>query len=172
MSIPSRACSLDNRPARSSVIQRAGPVASLAIPPLAQRHFTFYATFTVEGLCPAIPTETAVLLPASSWARIGMRPPRLPAHITERAADSGGFVASRVWGEYRYSLDQYVDWLATWQPLWAATMDYCCEPELQQVTCERQDKTTANACIVTLRGPGFPRCKAGRPTTITGTLAN
>jgi len=76
-----------------------------------------------------------------------MRPPRLPAHITERAADSGGFVASRVWGDYRYSLDQYAAWLATWEPCWAATMDYCCEPELQQITRERQDKTTVNAWL-------------------------
>jgi len=156
MIIPSRGGPLDNMPARSSVIQRAGPVAPDVIPLLAQRHFTFYATFTVESLCSAIPTETAVLLPASSWARVGMRPPRLPAHITERAADSGGFVASCVWGDYRYSLDQYAAWLATWQPCWAATMDYCCEPELQQITRERQDKTTANVWLAWERYRNVP----------------
>jgi hypothetical protein len=64
--------------------------------------------------------------------------------VTCRAADSGGFVASHVWGEYRYTLAQYVEWLASWSPQWAACMDYCCEPELSVITRERQDKTTTN----------------------------
>ncbi|HLI06512.1 MAG TPA: hypothetical protein VKV40_08090 [Ktedonobacteraceae bacterium] len=107
--------------------------------------YCFYATFDVSSLCSYIPVGVAVLLPASSWARKCLRKPALPAYVTQRAADSGGFVASRLWGDYRYSLHEYVDWLATWRPQWAATMDYCCEPELEQVTRERQDRTTANA---------------------------
>lgn len=107
--------------------------------------FTFYATFDIDSLCSYIPEQTAILLPASSWARIGLKKPAIPAHITMKAADSGGFVASRVWGEYRYSLAQYVSWLETWRPQWAATMDYCCEPELAQITRNRQDRTTHNA---------------------------
>ena len=111
---------------------------------LAQQ-FTFYATFDVDSLCSFIPEQTALLLPASSWSRKGMKKPPIPAHITEVAADSGGFVASRVWGDYRYTLEQYVTWLQSWQPRWAAMMDYCCEPQLQQVTRRRQEQTTANA---------------------------
>src|SRR5690348_16955833 len=111
---------------------------------LAQQ-FTFYATFDVDSLCSYIPEQTSILLPASSWSRKGMKRPSIPAHIVDVAADSGGFVASRIWGEYRYSLDQYVTWLRSFRPRWAATMDYCCEPELQQITEDRQAKTTTNA---------------------------
>ena len=95
-----------------------------------------------------------VLLTASSYAasevyrygkvRGALPVPVLPEWVTERAADSGGFVASRKWGDYRYTLEQYVEWLYAWRPQWAAMMDYCCEPELAVVTRERQNKTTAN----------------------------
>src|SRR5690348_3105788 len=43
---------------------------------------TFYATIdadSVRDYMPAVP----VLLPASSWARYGLRTPRLPDHVTE-----------------------------------------------------------------------------------------
>lgn len=105
--------------------------------------FEFYATFDASSLCSYVP-DVPILLPASSWSRKGLNKPALPAHVSIRAADSGGFVASRIWGEYRYSLERYVQWLASWSPQWAACMDYCCEPELAVVTRERQDKTTAN----------------------------
>jgi len=108
------------------------------------RDFTFYATFDVDSLCSYIPAGTAVLLPASSWARDQLSRPRIPTYITDTGADSGGFVASRIWGDYRYSLEQYTAWLSSWSPRWAATMDYCCEPELQVITRDRQEKTTAN----------------------------
>ena len=127
-------------PARSDAVQQeAGSGRSLAEP------FEFYATFDVDSLCSYIPQDIPVLLPASSWARKGLKAPRVPTHVTRLAADSGGFVASRIWGEYRYSLEQYVTWLRTFRPEWAATMDYCCEPELAVVTQERQQRTTENA---------------------------
>lgn len=106
--------------------------------------YQFYATFDVSNLTSYIP-QVPVLLPASSWARKGLKKPALPAHITARAADSGGFIASRIWGEYRYSLAEYVNWLGLWGPQWAACMDYCCEAELEVVTRSRQEKTTRNA---------------------------
>ena len=113
---------------------------------------TFYATIdadslprTVQHLIPAVP----VLLPASSFARRGFRVPRLPDHVTERAADSGGFVATFKWGDYQYTPAQYVDWLQSWQPTWAATMDYCCEDEITSgnagIVQQRQERTTALA---------------------------
>jgi hypothetical protein len=129
-----------NAPVRGATVQQqAGPGRSLAEP------FAFYATFDVDSLCSYIPESIPVLLPASSWARKGLNTPRVPAHITRLAADSSGFVASRIWGEYRYSLEQYVTWLQSFRPLWAATMDYCCEPELAVVTEQRQQCTTENA---------------------------
>jgi hypothetical protein len=39
-------------------------------------------------------------------------------------------VATRIWGDYRFSPTQYVSWLHTFRPAWAAMMDYCCEDEL------------------------------------------
>lgn len=127
-------------PARGADVQhRAGSDRGFAEP------FEFYATFDVDSLSSYIPQDIPVLLPASSWARKGLKAPRVPAQITRLAADSGGFVASRIWGEYRYSLEEYVTWLLSWRPVWAATMDYCCEPELAVVTHERQRRTTENA---------------------------
>ena len=105
--------------------------------------YQFYATFDASNLTSYVP-NVPLLLPASSWARKGLKKPALPAHVTYRAADSGGFVASRVWGEYRYTLAAYVEWLGSWSPQWAACMDYCCEPELAVVTRQRQDQTTEN----------------------------
>jgi hypothetical protein len=77
-----------------------------------------------------------------------LKPPKLPEQVQEYAADSGGYIASKIWGEYRYTLAQYVDWLLHWKPAppaWAAMQDYCCEPDLQVVTRQRQDRTTINA---------------------------
>jgi hypothetical protein len=113
--------------------------------------FTFYFTVGVDELrdWPCVP-DVPVLLPASSYARRGLQPPRLPAHVTQRAADSGGFVATFKWGDYLYSPEQYVQWLRTWNPQWAATMDYCCEPEVlgkQGIVRERQQRTTDMAWL-------------------------
>lgn len=112
--------------------------------------FEFYYTVSSDDIRPYMP-DVPILLPASSFVqqrRNGeyyLRKPNLPEHVSRRAADCGGFVASRIWGEYRYSLAQYVEWLRSWSPQWSACMDYCCEPELEVETRERQDKTTANA---------------------------
>lgn len=118
---------------------------------------TFYPTVARDQL-PHLGTSlvtTRVLLPATSFAAAEVRRhgfvkdrlpiPRLPASVVERAADSGGFVASHRWGDYRFTVAQYVEWLASWQPQWAALLDYCCEPELAVLTRERQIRTTA-AC--------------------------
>jgi hypothetical protein len=106
--------------------------------------YTFYATFDASNLTTYIP-PVSVLLPASSWYRTGMKKPCLSDEVTDRAADSGGFVASRIWGEYRYTDEEYVDWLVKWMPGWAAFKDFCCEPELSVVTEERQKRTTEKA---------------------------
>lgn len=109
---------------------------------------TFYATVDADSIRPYMPADVAYLLPASSFARKGLRPPKIPSHVCEVAADCGGFVATVRWGDYRYTDAEYVAWLASWPtpPSWAATMDYCCEPEITgRVVLERQDRTTEQA---------------------------
>ena len=109
---------------------------------------TFYATLDSDSIRPYIPA-VPVMLPASSWARHGLRPPKLPAHVTDTAADCGGFVATFKWGDYQYTPAQYVDWLQSWHPTWAAMMDYCCEDEITSgnagIVQQRQERTTALA---------------------------
>lgn len=46
------------------------------------------------------------------------------------ALDSGGFIAMRLYGGYRWSSRQYASLAADLAPTWWAQMDYCCEPEL------------------------------------------
>lgn len=99
--------------------------------------------------------DTLYLLPASSWARLRktddapIPAPKLPPHVTRVAADSGGFVAAiKNNGVYRYTPEQYVAWLRSFNPTWAAMMDFCCEPEIagrEGIVRERQAKTTAMA---------------------------
>lgn len=46
------------------------------------------------------------------------------------ALDSGGFVAMKCYGGYRWSPHQYAHLAAEMKPTWWAQMDYCCEPEI------------------------------------------
>ncbi|MDB5086005.1 MAG: hypothetical protein JWN30_2891 [Bacilli bacterium] len=105
----------------------------------------FYATIDASSVRSYMPPGP-MMLPASSWARTGLRAPNLPAQLTELAADCGGFVATLRWGDYRYTPEQYVAWLRTFNPQWAATMDYCCEDEITSgrsgVVRLRQKRTT------------------------------
>src|SRR5215469_2477357 len=90
-----------------------------------------YYTVTRNEIRPDMPT-VPVLVTASGWTRATkdgyrLRTPPLPEHVTERAADCGGFVATTRWGgQYRFSPDQYVGWLMKFNPKWAATFDLCC----------------------------------------------
>lgn len=108
----------------------------------------FYATIDSDSVRSYMP-DVPYLLPASSWARKNMKAPKLPAHITRTAADCGGYVATFRWGDYKYTPEQYVDWLETFNPQWAATMDYCCEDEITSgnsgIVYERQQRTTEMA---------------------------
>lgn len=48
----------------------------------------------------------------------------------DAALDSGGFVAMKLYGGFRWSVPQYVKLAADMCPTWWAQMDLCCEPEL------------------------------------------
>lgn len=113
------------------------------------KRITFYATITAGDEYPRyMDSSVAYMCPASSWYRFKMKKPRLPAG-SHAAADCGGFVASRIWGDYRYTPAQYVDWCSTFNPAWAASMDWCCENEITSgkpgVVLERQQRTTEAA---------------------------
>lgn len=119
---------------------------------------TFYPTVARDQVSRLTGTSR-ILLTASSYAAEEVRKhgkvrgalpvPILPEHITERAADCGGFVATFKWGDYPYTPAQYVQWLRSWCPDWAASMDFCCEDEITNgtpgVVRERQQKTTEMA---------------------------
>lgn len=110
--------------------------------------FDFYFTVGYGKTRPYMP-DVPYMLPASSWARANLCKPALPPHVKHVAADCGGFVATLKWGDYRYTPDEYARWLETFRPVWAATMDYCCEDEITSgkpgVVRERQQKTSAMA---------------------------
>lgn len=119
----------------------------------------FYATIIVQEVSKYMPDNVFYLLPASSWARKmhksgRIKPIRLPEHVKHCAADCGGFVATRIWGEYRYSPACYFEWLNSFPKgvlKWAATMDYCMEQEITDgkkgIIRERQHRTTHNAYL-------------------------
>lgn len=46
------------------------------------------------------------------------------------ALDSGGFVAMKRYGGYRWTIPQYVGLAKEMRPTWWAQMDFCCEPEI------------------------------------------
>lgn len=126
---------------------------------------TFYPTVSCRELGKYADSVTRMLLPVSSWAgdklkrqeRRGLSidmvqgdipVPTLISSVQEVAADCGGFVATRKWGKYRYTPEQYVQWLHGLgnKLSWAATMDFCCEPEVlgktDNIVRLRQEKTT------------------------------
>ncbi len=60
------------------------------------------------------------------------------------ALDSGGFVAMKRYGGYRWSIEEYVALAKAMRPTWWAQMDFCCEPEIagnQAVVWRRIDMT-------------------------------
>lgn len=116
---------------------------------------TLYATLDADSCghtnARHIPTDLPILLPASSWARKGLAPVVLPGHQGRRAADGGGFVAMRKWGGvYPYTPLQYLAWLFSFAPDWAAMFDYCCEPAIAADAAavrDRQERTTDMAAL-------------------------
>lgn len=61
--------------------------------------------------------------------------------------DSGGFVAMKRYGGFRFSAEQYAGLAAEMKPRWWAQMDQCCEPEVagdRSEVLRRIDRTAAN----------------------------
>lgn len=61
--------------------------------------------------------------------------------------DSGGFVAMKRYGRFRFTPEQYIELAAQMRPQWWAQMDLCCEPEIAGDRSEvfrRIDATAAN----------------------------
>lgn len=48
----------------------------------------------------------------------------------DAALDSGGFVAAARYGDYRWTVEQYLDLVASNDWAWWSSMDLCCEPEV------------------------------------------
>lgn len=60
--------------------------------------------------------------------------PRIPAKMTMKGADWGGYRVIKDWGGTApYTPEQYITWLNAWQPQWAATWDYPCGDILQEM---------------------------------------
>jgi hypothetical protein len=116
----------------------------------------FHTTISAKELRPNMPPVPFLLSAASflrqdSKGRYSLRKPRyLPASMV-RGADCGGFTAAMRWGgQYRFTRDQYLVWLAYWDPCWAATFDQPCLSESggypgPKVVEERQNWTTEKA---------------------------
>ena len=50
----------------------------------------------------------------------------------DAALDSAGYVAAAHYGGYRWSVDEYLDLVASHSWAWWASMDMCCEPQIAQ----------------------------------------
>jgi hypothetical protein len=127
--------------------------------------YTFYATISYGEMRDYMP-DVPVLLSASSWAGHRWRTlrkrgwselmvdaipvPTIPPHVSHLAADCGGFVATRRWRRYLYTLPQLMDWYRGLGPhlAWAAMPDWCCEQEVAEtagIVRQRQRMTTLRA---------------------------
>lgn len=111
--------------------------------------FEFYATVPHQHVnLTEMPPVNYLLSASSTWAarKRLVKPPLPPGFI--RAIDCGGYTAATRWKRYPYTPEIYTAWLAQMRPEWAATFDYCCEPNIaadQSEIEQRQRLTTENA---------------------------
>jgi len=61
------------------------------------------------------------------------------------ALDSAGFVATKLHGGYRWSVQQYVELASTYNWIWWSQMDFCCEPEIASDSVIVRNRVTATA---------------------------
>ena len=72
----------------------------------------------------------------------------------DAALDSGGFVAAVRYGDYRWTVDQYLDLAQAHAWAWWSALDMCCEPE---IAADRPLRLLRLAATAHLLG----RCRAG-----------
>lgn len=48
----------------------------------------------------------------------------------DAALDSAGFVAAVQYGDYRWTIEEYLDLVQSWPWAWYSSPDYCCEPQV------------------------------------------
>jgi hypothetical protein len=91
--------------------------------------------------------------------------PHVPRSITPWALDSGGFSELSMFGEWRTTLEEYVEAVDLYRVLigrlqWAAPMDWMCEPFMVEKTGlsvrEHQERTVQNYLDLKDRGPFIP----------------
>jgi hypothetical protein len=89
----------------------------------------------------------------------------VPRSITPWALDSGGFSELSMFGEWRTTLEEYVEAVDLYRVLigrlqWAAPMDWMCEPFMVEKTGlsvrEHQERTVQNYLDLKDRGPFIP----------------
>lgn len=61
------------------------------------------------------------------------------------ALDSGGFIAMKLYGGYRWPIADYVRLAGAMLPTWYAQMDYCCEPEIAANASEVRERIRRTA---------------------------
>jgi hypothetical protein len=129
----------------------------------------FHYTISRKELCADMPSVPFLLSAASfvsqnSRGDRGLRPPRYLPDNPWRGADCGGFTATRRWkGQYHFTPAQYIQWLYSWRPRWAATMDLVCLSETggdpgPECVRSRQDWTTEMAWRFWLHYRDVPWC--------------
>jgi len=82
----------------------------------------------------------------SLWTGKRWRVSKRLAEVKDLALDSGGFMAHKAHGGFRWTVEQYGDLVQALRPCWWAQMDWCCEPELAAdpgKVSQRIDKTVA-----------------------------
>lgn len=71
----------------------------------------------------------------------------------DAALDSAGFVAAARYGDYRWTVEDYYDLVASHAWTWHASMDYCCEPQVARDRPLRILRIAGTAAMLT-------RCRA------------
>ncbi len=103
----------------------------------------------------------AVLFSANAFARTypkgheregyfkGFRRPD-PAQLDrlDAALDSAGYVAAVRYGDYRWSVDDYLDLVGSHRWTWWAAMDMCCEPQIAEDRPLRLLRMAATAALL------------------------
>lgn len=81
--------------------------------------------------------------------------------LSDVALDSAGFVAMVRYGDYRWTVNDYVDLAGSFPWAWWASMDYCCEPQIAHDKVEVRDRVRRTAegyvsCLAKARDRGIP----------------